>query len=127
MQEFDIQRPLKCTFGEAVSAYQSNDFSSLSNDFKVLEAFQHKVDVEGKYGNKINHIHWLSHKSEEISFEDKFHESEDVFKIQEAPPLVWADDEPDGKLEGEEDDDKVVEKLDDENHPREFNITRFIL
>ena len=54
-------------------------------------------------------------------------ESEDVFKIQEAPPLVRADDEPDGKLKGEEDDDKVVEKLDDENHPREFNISRLIL
>ena len=43
------------------------------------------------------------------------------------PSLVRADDEPDGKLNGEEDDDKVVEKLDDENHPREFDISRLIL
>ena len=43
------------------------------------------------------------------------------------PSLVRADDESDGKLNGEEDDDKVVEKLDDENHPREFDISRLIL
>ena len=50
------------------------------------------------------------------------------FKPRMNPPsLVRADDEPDGKLNGEEDDDKVVEKLDDENHPREFNISRLIL
>ena len=43
------------------------------------------------------------------------------------PLLVWAEDEPDGELDGEEDDDEVVEKLDDENHPRVFNISRLVL
>ena len=43
------------------------------------------------------------------------------------PSLVRADEKPDGKLNGEEDDNKVVKKLDYENHPRKFNISRLIL
>ena len=119
-----------------VNAYQPNDFSSLSNDFKIFEALQHKVDVEGKYRKQVNHIHWLPHKSEDILFEDRFHNSEEM-SFEEIwgdfnqewilPSLVWTDEEPDGKLKGEEDDDEVVKKLDDENHPREFNISRLIL
>ena len=38
------------------------------------------------------------------------------------PSLIWADDESDGKLEGEENHNEIVQKLDDENHPREFNL-----
>ena len=44
-----------------------------------------------------------------------------------SPSLVWADDESDGKLEGEENHNEIVQKLDDENHPREFNLAWLIL
>ena len=39
-----------------------------------------------------------------------------------SPSLVWADDESYGKLESEENHNEIVQKLDDENHPREFNL-----
>ena len=44
-----------------------------------------------------------------------------------SPSLVWADDESYGKLEGEENHNEIVQKLDDENHPREFNLAWLIL
>ena len=64
-------------------------------------------------------------------FTGRFHISQqiktDFTYFGNLPSLVRADEKPDRKLNGEEDDNKVVEKLDDENHPRKVNISRLIL
>ena len=47
--------------------------------------------------------------------------------LNQLPDLVWADQEPDDKLNGEEDHDKVVDHLDDQHHRRILNIASRIL
>ena len=99
------------------ATYQPNNFSSLADNFKVFEAFEDEGDVERKYRNQIDHVHWLSHEP------DKYYSQYFVKKTLDWPPsLIWADDESYGKLEGEENHNEIVQKLDDENHPREFNL-----
>ena len=45
-----------------IATYQPNNFSSLADNFKVFEAFEDEGDVERKYRNQIDHVHWLSHE-----------------------------------------------------------------
>ena len=44
-----------------------------------------------------------------------------------SPFLVWADNQSDGKLKGEEDDHKIIEKLDDEDDPRKLHFSQSVL
>ena len=106
-----------------IATYQPNNFSSLADNFKVFEAFEDEGDVEREYRNQINHVHWLSHEPDK----DYFQYFVKKKALDCSPSLVWADDESYGKLEGEENHNKIVQKLDDENHPRKVNISRLIL
>ena len=70
---------------------QPDHLACLANDLKVLQALQQQGQVEGNDGQEVNHVHWALHELE----------------------LVWADDKSDQILQGEEDDHKVIDEVND--------------
>ena len=85
--------------------HQADHLPRLPDDLEVLETLEEEGQVEGDDGENVDDVHRVADELE----------------------LVGADDESHEKLQSEEDDDKVVCHLDDQDHDGPLALALLVL